>query len=262
MALVKFNAGKVQYDETTHKCTPLPHKGVISIKVNSDEEGFYDFTWTPKSSNGERDELLIIPGDVSFKPVKSCTTGRVVALTFLSSGAKNLYWFQDVGDDEQLNSFTTKDDEIIRKINELIAVGDDDDDEEQATAEPPAETHTENAPLAQESTSSFSGHISQLGDVLSPENISQLVHKMSPEAIEQVFGPHLPEGTAPTADNVMEVVTSSFFRQSLTKFSDQLDQNDGTGMLLAQAFGIEYKGEGLTNWLQAMREKKEEEKKR
>ncbi|EDK40719.1 hypothetical protein PGUG_04817 [Meyerozyma guilliermondii ATCC 6260] len=151
MALVKFNAGKVQYDETTHKCTPLPHKGVISIKVNSDEEGFYDFTWTPKSSNGERDELLIIPGDVSFKPVKSCTTGRVVALTFLSSGAKNLYWFQDVGDDEQLNSFTTKDDEIIRKINELIAVGDDDDDEEQATAEPPAETHTENAPLAQES---------------------------------------------------------------------------------------------------------------
>lgn len=152
MALVKFNAGKVQYDETTHKCTPLPHKGVISIKVNSDEEGFYDFTWTPKSSNGERDELLIIPGDVSFKPVKSCTTGRVVALTFLSSGAKNLYWFQDVGDDEQLNSFTTKDNEIIRKINELIAVGDDDDDdEEQATAEPPAETHTENAPLAQES---------------------------------------------------------------------------------------------------------------
>ena len=91
---------------------------------------------------------------------------------------------------------------------------------------------------------------------------NRVLHKMSPEAIEQVFGPHLPEGTAPTADNVMEVVTSSFFRQSLTKFSDQLDQNDGTGMLLAQAFGIEYKGEGLTNWLQAMREKKEEEKKR
>lgn len=83
---------------------------------------------------------------------------------------------------------------------------------------------------------------------------------MSPEAIEQVFGPHLPEGTAATAENVMEVVSSSFFRQSLAKLSDQLEQNDGTGMLLAQAFGIEYKGEGLTNWLQAMREKEEEKK--
>lgn len=130
MALVKFNAGKVQYDDSTHECKPLPQKGVISIKVNADDESFYDFTWTPKNSNVEPDELLVIPGDVSFKQVKSCTTGRVVALTFLSSGAKNLYWFQDVGDDDELNKFTEKDQQIVCKINKLIAVGDDDNDAE------------------------------------------------------------------------------------------------------------------------------------
>ena len=92
---IKFNAGKVEYDEETKRCTPLPHKGVISIKPNADDEDFFDFTWSPKangSGNVEKDELLVIPGDVSFKQVTSCKTGRVFALTFLSSGGKNLYW--------------------------------------------------------------------------------------------------------------------------------------------------------------------------
>lgn len=129
MALVKFNAGKVQYDESTHKCTPLPHKGVVTIRPNSDEDGFYDFTWTPKSSNMETDELLLIPGDVTFRRVALCTTGRVVALVFLSSGAKNMYWFQDVGDDDELDKLTAKDLEVIRKVNELISELEEDDGE-------------------------------------------------------------------------------------------------------------------------------------
>lgn len=130
---VKFNAGKVQYDEETKRCTPLPFKGVVSIKPNSDEDEFYDFTWTPKSNTTrsiEKDELLIIPGDVSFKQVKSCKTGRVFALTFLSSGAKNLYWFQDVGDDDELDKLTEKDKAIIKNIEELITPNGDDEDEE------------------------------------------------------------------------------------------------------------------------------------
>lgn len=129
---IKFNAGKVQYDEETKRCTPLPFKGVINIKPNSDEEEFFDFIWYPKSNSTrsiEKDELLIIPGDVSFKQVKSCKTGRVFALTFLSSGAKNLYWFQDIGDDDNLDKLTEKDESIIKSIDELITPRDEDDEE-------------------------------------------------------------------------------------------------------------------------------------
>lgn len=122
---IKFNAGKTLYDEDSKKCNPLPHKGQVTIRPASDD-GFYDFIWAPKSNSGlERDELLIIPGDVTFKPVKSCHTGRVVALTFLSSGAKNLYWLQDVGDDDELDQFTAKDLELVGSVQALVAADDD-----------------------------------------------------------------------------------------------------------------------------------------
>lgn len=139
MKSIKFNAGKVQYDEETKRCTPMPHKGVINIRPSVDDEEFYDFTWSPKSTNSgniEKDELLIIPGDVSFKKVTSCKTGRVFALTFLSSGAKNLYWLQDVGDDEQLDKLTDKDEEIIKKIQEIITPEEEEEEEEPVKNEP------------------------------------------------------------------------------------------------------------------------------
>lgn len=141
MSTIKFNAGKVQYDEDTKRCTPLPHKGTITIKPSADEESFFDFIWTPKSSSGlEKDELLIIPGDISFKQVVSCKTGRVFALTFLSSGAKYLYWLQDVGDDEQLNKLTEKDQQIVKKIQDIITL--DEDEEMEQESELPSETET------------------------------------------------------------------------------------------------------------------------
>ena len=37
---LKFHAGKVQYDEETNRCTPLQHKGVISIKPSAEEPDF------------------------------------------------------------------------------------------------------------------------------------------------------------------------------------------------------------------------------
>lgn len=139
---IKFNAGKVEYDEETHKCTPLPFKGVIQIKPSQDDPDFLSFTWTPKPDNMngslstvESDELLLIPGDVSFKHVKSCDTGRVFKLTFLSSGANHLYWFQDVGDLDQLDKLTDKDMKIIKDIEEMIALNDEEEDEEEVEEE-------------------------------------------------------------------------------------------------------------------------------
>lgn len=121
MTTIRFNAGKVQYDEETHKCVPLPHKGTVTIQPSADEEGFFDFVWSPKTASGiEKDELLIIPGDMTLRAVRSCTTGRVFALTFMCSGAKSLYWFQDVGGDEP-GEWTAKDKEVLAAAQALVA---------------------------------------------------------------------------------------------------------------------------------------------
>ena len=132
---LKFHAGKVQYNEDTNRCTPLPYEGVISIKPSAEEPDFLDFTWTPKLTdqtlhiNGsqpvEKDELLLIPGDVTIKTIKSCNTGRVFAFTFLSSGAKYLYWLQDVGDVDDLGKLTEKDNKLIQLISSLISLDED-----------------------------------------------------------------------------------------------------------------------------------------
>lgn len=137
MQSFSFNAGHVLYDEDTHKCTPLPHKGQITIQPSAEEEGFFDFIWTPKSSSGaSRHELVLIPGDFSFKPVRSCTTGRVVALTF-SSGQRSLYWLQNVGDDDELDKFTKADEETLRRFHAVV-----NDETTEAKPEPEAKVST------------------------------------------------------------------------------------------------------------------------
>lgn len=150
---VRFNAGKVQYDEETNKCTPLPHKGVVSIKPSEDDEGFYDFSWSPKSNSGNvpKDELLIIPGDISLKKVTSCKTGRIIALTFLSSGAKHLYWLQDLGDDDELDKWTEKDCQIFQKIEEIITPIEEDEDEEEAATATEQNQQTDDKPQQDQS---------------------------------------------------------------------------------------------------------------
>lgn len=105
----------------------------------------------------------------------------------------------------------------------------------------------------------YSGHISHLGDVLTPEVVAKHVRGMSSEELEKVFGAHLPAGTPATADNVMEIVRSGFFHLSMEQLSEHLSGHDGSGMVLSQAFGTEYLGEGLVNWLQAMRKKGQKE---
>lgn len=125
---IRFNAGKVQYDEDTKKCVPLPHNGYISIVPAADDPDFLSFTWKCKDTTVgevENDELVLIPGDVTFKHVSSCTTGRVFALTFLSLGTKHLYWLQDVGDIDQLGKLTDKDKNILKDVTEAITLEDD-----------------------------------------------------------------------------------------------------------------------------------------
>ncbi|QPG76382.1 hypothetical protein FOA43_003771 [Brettanomyces nanus] len=129
---IKFKAGRVECKENTGIYTPNPIKGEIGLKASEEGEGFYSFTWSPRDktvTGVENDELLVIAGDVTWRRVKSCTTGRVYMLLFLSSGAKYMYWMQDPNDDEDdLSKETEKDEQLFNKINELFQPSGDDDD--------------------------------------------------------------------------------------------------------------------------------------
>ena len=125
---LKFNAGKVDYNEDTGVYTPLNGPGEIVVDHSPEGEGCYSFTWRPRqSTSSTADELLVFEGDVVWQKINSCKSGRVYMLAFLSSGAKNLYWMQDVNDDgageddEDLLSRDSKQDlEIASKLRGLL----------------------------------------------------------------------------------------------------------------------------------------------
>lgn len=122
MAAIKFRAGRVLYDEQSKVATPDHVQGQITIQPSQEEESFYDFEWSPKENavDVEKEELLVIPGDVTWKQV-ACPTGRVFELKFLSSGARHLFWLQEVNDNEDdLSELSKKDKEVLERIEGIF----------------------------------------------------------------------------------------------------------------------------------------------
>ncbi|RCK56585.1 26S proteasome regulatory subunit RPN13 [Candida viswanathii] len=252
---LKFHAGKIQYDEETNRCTPLQHKGVVSIKPSADEPDFLSFTWTPKQdlTQGtagviEKDDFLLVPGDVTLKHIKSCNTGRVIALTFLSSGAKYLYWLQDVGDIDQLDKLTEKDEKIIQDINDLISINEEEDEEE---IEPDVAKKEE-----VKVEPKFKMPIGSISSVLDIETINAHLDKLSIDQLKELYGEYLPQSIAanPTKEEAMRAIRSGFFQQCEHKLSELLRSNTGAGYLMSQSLKYEYKGEGVDGFLNGIRE--------
>lgn len=132
MAVEKFFAGRVSYNETTHECVAEPLKGQITV-LESEEEGpmFYDFVWAPREPTPgvENDEFLVIAGDVSWKHIALCTTGRVFRLTIESLQSKFYYWMQHVNDDDDEPGKLSKEDlRIQTHLNEVFGDAGDEED--------------------------------------------------------------------------------------------------------------------------------------
>lgn len=154
---IKFNAGKVDFEETTLKCTPNKQKGVITIKASEDDPDFYVLSWLPKdAAAGENEELLLIPGDVTFKKITLCKTGRVFQLSFLLSLAKHFFWFQDIGELDDSLEWTEEDNILLARMCELVDEDEDDEEEEgeeeetKGNGEPPRSTHELTKPTLME----------------------------------------------------------------------------------------------------------------
>lgn len=140
--IIKFRAGKVAYDPATKIAKPDAIQGEIVIKPSEEEDSFYSFEWKPKertATSVERDEFLIIPGDATWTHIEECKTGRVFALSFLSSGARHLFWLQEVNDnDDDPSELSKKDKEVLTRIQKVLELeGEEEENEvEMQDAEP------------------------------------------------------------------------------------------------------------------------------
>lgn len=124
---LRFNAGQVSFNEALQKYIPLPTPGEIIVDNSPEGDGCYSFVWRPRdSTSAETEELLVFQGDVIWQKINSCTSGRVYMLAFLSSGAKHLYWMQDVNDEgamedgDPLSADSKKDLEIASQMREVL----------------------------------------------------------------------------------------------------------------------------------------------
>lgn len=106
--------------------------------------------------------------------------------------------------------------------------------------------------------------IQSISDVLTIENISQHLDSLSKEQLIENYSTHLPKSIDAnniSKNEILDIVRSGFFQQSINKLSDQLTNSNGTGYLLSQSLKYDYQGEGVDGFLNGIRQlsKKEEE---
>lgn len=137
--LLKFKAGRVQYNEETGEATPIRGQGNVVLKKSSEDEHLLAIQWQPRAAYGQQltasEELMILPGDVAFEHMEECTTGRVISLRFESSGQREMYWLQDPVSGD-LNQLSDADRHILERLNELANQELDEDDEDEEADEP------------------------------------------------------------------------------------------------------------------------------
>jgi 26S proteasome regulatory subunit N13 len=109
--LIEFKAGQMFKENNSKWVYPDKRKGLVILK-QSPEDGLLHFVWKDRTTGVVERDLIVFPGDVVFKRVKECTTGRVYVLEFHSSKQKFFFWMQEAKDD--------KDNEICEKVNQYI----------------------------------------------------------------------------------------------------------------------------------------------
>ncbi|KAJ3042689.1 adhesion regulating molecule 1 [Rhizophlyctis rosea] len=105
--LVEIRAGKCTRSGTT--VTPDERKGLLFLRQEDDLMHLY---WKDRKTNATEDDLIIFPHEAQLHKVTQVTDGRVYVLKFQSSSQKLFFWLQEPK--------TDKDEELIKKINNLI----------------------------------------------------------------------------------------------------------------------------------------------
>lgn len=111
----------------------------------------------------------------------------------------------------------------------------------------------------------FTLPILDLDDAFPFEVLQEFINNLSPEEFSLFVEENsndLPESikSNPTKQGFIDLMRSGFFQQSKSNLSNHLKRNNGSGFLLAQMFKLNYQGEGISNFLQALRKSKPEKK--
>ncbi|KAL8687047.1 MAG: hypothetical protein Q9218_006671 [Villophora microphyllina] len=106
--IITFKAGICDFDNlkassNPPKITARPTPGYLFLYEGHEDELIH-FCWRPRNASMREAEpdLVMVPGDGSFKPyktgdagsMKSPTNGRIFVLKFQSSSARHLFWLQ------------------------------------------------------------------------------------------------------------------------------------------------------------------------
>lgn len=143
---VEFDAGIMKFDPASKKVTPDARRGRAKVYINN--EGEKHFEWRDLKSNKAEIDQYIFEGDAIFDKVKN-STGRVYFLRFLSYEDKYFFWMQEKD--------TSKDEEIAKKVNEVINFNSDGIVEEEAKSEPPKPSANEQPKPSSQQVPSNSG---------------------------------------------------------------------------------------------------------
>eukprot|EP01062_Namystynia_karyoxenos_P059358 TRINITY_DN50797_c0_g1_i1.p1 TRINITY_DN50797_c0_g1~~TRINITY_DN50797_c0_g1_i1.p1 ORF type:complete len:328 (+),score=82.23 TRINITY_DN50797_c0_g1_i1:101-985(+) len=103
--VMEFRAGKLTRSGTTVR--PDKRKGLVQVWV---EDGGLKLKWVDRRTGTVEDEHFLFQGEVAWKRVEKCTTGRVYVLDF---GARQLFFWMQEPDESH-------DAEYARRINEYI----------------------------------------------------------------------------------------------------------------------------------------------
>jgi len=108
--LLEFKAGKMTFTPTTKLVVADKRKGIIQIKQNP-EDNLLRFIWKDRITGAEELNLIIFPGEASFRRVEE-SKARVYVLEWKDLDKKLFFWIQEIKED--------KDKENCARLNLLI----------------------------------------------------------------------------------------------------------------------------------------------
>lgn len=268
--MLTFNAGRAEYDPESKTVTPLPGAGKVVVTRDPDESFLY-FSWEPRDGFQPPENFplfetyVLFPGDSKWKHVEKCTSGRVFALKFLSSDTKEFFWMQSKTDakDKKPGSLSSKDKSIIDTFNSVLSEDNAEDEEEEEPSVPqtpaaqPSQRSTDaTAPTSAAPEQASSRNEISAVNILDALPVSRLVAHINSlsEADLQPLLDALPEEIPHTKQELITVIQSPQFSQSIDSFSEVLMQS-GLGSIVARELDYPYSGEGVEGFLAGIRKK-------
>lgn len=96
-----------------------------------------------------------------------------------------------------------------------------------------------------------------LGDLLSSENVIQALERANDEDLQRLYA-LLPPEIKHTRENLSKVLQSSYFKQGAANLSEALFSG---GAVISRALGVEYRDDGVTPYINAVKDQTRREKK-